>query len=79
MYEEDVDFCAALRARGGRDPLHAAAPRSCTCAAGRRRAGAGRGASHYDRSHLAFYEKHAPALGAVAARAGCGCAAERIR
>ncbi len=59
MYEEDVDFCAALRARGGRilftpraDVIH------------RRGRSVGRAgspaASHYDRSHLAFYEKHRP-------------------
>ena len=35
-------------------------PRSCTCAGRSRAAGHGGGASHYDRSHLAFYEKHVP-------------------
>jgi N-acetylglucosaminyl-diphospho-decaprenol L-rhamnosyltransferase len=58
LYEEDVDFCAALRARGhqvlftpvaevrhlrGRSPLTSPAAIGA-----------------YDRSHLAFYEKHRP-------------------
>lgn len=59
LYEEDVDFCAALRAQGGRviftptvEVLH-------------RRGGSAHapGATsrhHYDRSHIAFYEKHRP-------------------
>ena len=54
MYEEDVDFCAALRARGGRilftpqaEIVHLRGRSMPT-------------PSHYDRSHLAFYEKHAP-------------------
>lgn len=59
LYEEDVDFCAALRARGGRvlfTPraqivhLRGRSPRSMR----------GGGATHYDRSHVAFYEKHLP-------------------
>jgi GT2 family glycosyltransferase len=59
MYEEDVDFCAALRARGGRilfTPVTAVTHlrgRSARTAPDATRA-------HYDRSHLAFYEKHAP-------------------
>ena len=60
LYEEDVDFCAALRARGGTRALHAGAPRSCTCAADRARAQPRPPTRHYDRSHVAFYEKHAP-------------------
>ena len=60
MYTEDVDFCAALRARGRRilfapeiEVIHlrgrsAAAAPDCTDAA-------------YTRSRLAFYEKHHPA------------------
>ena len=59
MYEEDVDFCAALRAGGGRILFTPAAEithlrgRSMTNAPARR-------PSHYDESHLKFYEKHAP-------------------
>jgi GT2 family glycosyltransferase len=59
MYEEDVDFCAAIRQRGRRilftpvvEVVHLR---------GRSRAGdpvAARVAYH--RSHLAFYEKHRP-------------------
>jgi N-acetylglucosaminyl-diphospho-decaprenol L-rhamnosyltransferase len=59
MYEEDVDFCAALRANGGRvlftpraEIVHLRG-RSGPPASGRR-------SPHYDRSHLAFYEKHLP-------------------
>jgi hypothetical protein len=59
LYEEDVDLCAALREQGGRILFTPAAEvvhlrgRSV----GR---SASPGASHYDRSHLAFYGKHAP-------------------
>jgi GT2 family glycosyltransferase len=61
MYTEDVDFCASVRGRGGRvlftpavEIVHsrgrsAAADPEATAAA-------------YRRSHLAFYEKHHPAL-----------------
>ncbi len=59
LYEEDVDFCAALRARGGRilftplaEVVHLRG-RSLGSSPGTRTA-------LYDRSHLAFYEKHAP-------------------
>jgi GT2 family glycosyltransferase len=61
MYTEDVDFCAAIRARGRRvlftpavEIVHlrgrsaAAAPRATETA--------------YRRSHLAFYRKHHPAV-----------------
>jgi GT2 family glycosyltransferase len=59
MYEEDVDFCAALRARGGRILFTPAA--EIVHARGRSVARAGSAAgAHYDRSHLAFYEKHRP-------------------
>jgi GT2 family glycosyltransferase len=54
MYEEDVDFCAALRARGGRVLFTPAA--EVVHLRGRSTSGPG----HYDRSHLAFYQKHAP-------------------
>jgi N-acetylglucosaminyl-diphospho-decaprenol L-rhamnosyltransferase len=59
MYEEDVDFCAALRAQGGRVLFTPVAEithlrgRSMSTAAPRK-------PSHYDESHLRFYAKHAP-------------------
>jgi N-acetylglucosaminyl-diphospho-decaprenol L-rhamnosyltransferase len=59
MYEEDVDFCAALRSRGGRILF---TPRT-TVVHLRGRSAESAGAvrsAHYDRSHLAFYEKHLP-------------------
>jgi GT2 family glycosyltransferase len=59
MYEEDVDLCAALRARGGRilfTPRAEVVHRRGRSVA---RAGAP-AASEYDRSHLAFYLKHQP-------------------
>jgi GT2 family glycosyltransferase len=59
LYEEDVDFCAALRARGGRvlftpqaEVVHLRGRSQLPSTSG--------GASHYDRSHVAFYEKHRP-------------------
>jgi len=59
MYEEDVDLCAALRQRGGRilfTPRAAIVHRR-----GASVAHTGRPVSDlYDRSHLAFYEKHQP-------------------
>jgi GT2 family glycosyltransferase len=59
LYEEDVDFCAALRARGGRVLYTPAA--EIVHLRGRSGVAPGRtGPSHYDRSHLAFYDKHAP-------------------
>lgn len=59
LYEEDVDFCAALRARGGRVLF---TPRAAIVHLRGRSPGpaTGVGASHYDRSHVAFYEKHLP-------------------
>jgi GT2 family glycosyltransferase len=59
MYEEDVDFCAALRARGGRILF---TPRAeVVHRRGRSVSRAGSpAAAHYDRSHLAFYLKHQP-------------------
>jgi len=59
MYEEDVDLCASLRAAGGKILFTPAAEVVHL----RGRSGTAPGAaaaSHYDRSHLAFYEKHAP-------------------
>jgi GT2 family glycosyltransferase len=59
MYEEDVDFCAAIRAAGGRVLF---TPRAeIVHRRGRSLEQAGpRRTSHYDRSHVLFYEKHAP-------------------
>ncbi len=59
MYEEDVDLCAALRQRGGRILF---TPRAeIVHRRGASVAQTGRPASVlYDRSHLAFYEKHRP-------------------
>ena len=59
MYEEDVDFCAALRARGGRVLFTPAAEVIHARGRSTDNAGAARHAM-YDRSHLAFYEKHHP-------------------
>jgi N-acetylglucosaminyl-diphospho-decaprenol L-rhamnosyltransferase len=60
LYTEDVDFCAALRARGRQilftpnaEVVHARG-RSRTAVPGRMNA-------EYRRSHIAFYEKHHPA------------------
>jgi len=58
MYEEDVDFCAALRARGGRILYTPVA--EIVHLRGRSLAASGAGHAFYDRSHLAFYAKHAP-------------------
>ena len=59
MYEEDVDFCAAIRADGGRVLFTPAA--EITHLRGRARVKAPtRKPSYYDESHLAFYAKHAP-------------------
>ncbi len=59
MYEEDVDFCAALRARGGRILFVPAVEVRHLRGRSIRRAHT-HGATHYDRSHLAFYDKHLP-------------------
>jgi GT2 family glycosyltransferase len=60
MYEEDVDFCAAIRAGGGRvlftplaEIVHLRGRSGPPASTGRR-------SPHYDRSHLAFYQKHLP-------------------
>jgi len=60
LYEEDVDLCAALRARGGRILYTPAV--EVVHARGQASAGAGPGVArrHYDRSHQLFYEKHRP-------------------
>ena len=59
MYEEDVDFCASLRARGGRIIFTPAA--EVIHLRGGSFAATGQSVSPlYDRSHLRFYQKHAP-------------------
>jgi GT2 family glycosyltransferase len=59
LYTEDVDFCAAIRARGGRVLFTPAA--EIVHLRGRSRATAPeRASAAYRRSHLAFYEKHHP-------------------
>ena len=60
MYEEDVDLCASLRAAGGRVLFTPAAEIVHVRGRSPRANVAAGAASHYDRSHLAFYEKHAP-------------------
>jgi GT2 family glycosyltransferase len=62
MYIEDVDFCAALRARGRRilftplvEVVHLRGRSAASAPVATRAA--------YRRSHLAFYQKHHPALG----------------
>jgi hypothetical protein len=59
MYEEDVDFCAALRSRRGRI-LFTPGVRVVHLRGRSVRAAGQAPTGHYDRSHLAFYEKHAP-------------------
>lgn len=59
MYEEDVDFCAALRAGGGRILFTPAAEIVHLRGRSIGRASA-RSHALYDASHLAFYEKHLP-------------------
>jgi GT2 family glycosyltransferase len=61
MYTEDVDFCAELRARGRRilftpeaEIVHLRGRSAASAPAATRAA--------YRRSHLAFYEKHHPAV-----------------
>ena len=61
MYTEDVDFCAALRARGRRilytpavQVVHLRGRSAASAPAATRAA--------YRRSHLAFYQKHAPLI-----------------
>jgi N-acetylglucosaminyl-diphospho-decaprenol L-rhamnosyltransferase len=61
MYTEDVDFCAAIRARGRRILFTPSA--SVVHLRGRSGAGAPLDTyAAYRRSHLAFYEKHHPWL-----------------
>jgi N-acetylglucosaminyl-diphospho-decaprenol L-rhamnosyltransferase len=59
LYTEDVDFCAALRARGRR--ILFAPASEITHLRGRSRASDAAGANAaYRRSQIAFYEKHHP-------------------
>jgi N-acetylglucosaminyl-diphospho-decaprenol L-rhamnosyltransferase len=59
MYEEDVDLCATLRAAGGKVLFTPAA--EVVHLRGRSSAAhPGAASPHYDRSHVAFYEKHSP-------------------
>ncbi len=59
LYEEDVDLCAALRARGGR--VFFTSQAEVIHLRGRSQTSSGAaGPSHYDRSHVAFYQKHRP-------------------
>jgi GT2 family glycosyltransferase len=58
LYTEDVDFCAAIRARG-RQILYAPAA-TVTHLRGRSRALARGMDRAYRRSQIAFYEKHHP-------------------
>ena len=58
LYEEDVDFCASLRARGGRILFTPAV--EVVHLRGRSAGASDAAARHYDRSHLAFYRKHGP-------------------
>jgi len=59
MYFEDVDFCAAIRARGRR-VLFTPAVEVTHLRGGSRAAAAADTARAYRRSQLAFYEKHHP-------------------
>lgn len=59
LYEEDVDFCAALRTGGGAILFTPRARIVHLRGRSVRRSGAAPTA-HYDRSHVAFYEKHCP-------------------
>jgi len=59
LYEEDVDLCAARRARRGRILFTPTA--EVVHARGRSSPGqSGTTLGHYDRSHYLFYEKHRP-------------------
>jgi N-acetylglucosaminyl-diphospho-decaprenol L-rhamnosyltransferase len=59
MYCEDVDFCAAIRARGGK--VYFTPRAEIVHLRGRSwHANPGRTAEHYRRSQLAFYQKHHP-------------------
>jgi hypothetical protein len=59
MYTEDVDLCAALRARG-RTVLFAATPEVVHLRGRSRTGAAGTATDGYRRSQVAFYQKHHP-------------------
>ncbi len=59
LYEEDVDFCEALRRQGGRILFTPRARIIHLRGRSVRRTGT-RPTAHYDRSHLLFYDKHLP-------------------
>ena len=59
MYTEDVDFCAAIRARG-RKVLFTPATQIVHLRGRSRRTAPGPAEAAYRRSQLAFYEKHHP-------------------
>jgi len=59
LYEEDVDFCAAIRAGGGTILFTPRARIVHLRGRSVHRSGAPP-TGHYDRSHLLFYEKHCP-------------------
>jgi len=61
MYEEDVDLCAAIRQRGGKVLFTPAAHIIHLRGKSVAKMAASIGPTNYDRSHLTFYEKHAPA------------------
>jgi GT2 family glycosyltransferase len=60
MYTEDVDFCAAIRARGGK-VLFTPRPEIVHLRGRSRRSAPAATEAAYRRSQLAFYEKHHPA------------------
>jgi GT2 family glycosyltransferase len=60
MYEEDVDLCAALRARGGSILFTPFAQVVHLRGQAIRKMPASSAPSQYDQSHVAFYEKHLP-------------------
>jgi GT2 family glycosyltransferase len=64
MYEEDVDFCAALRAGGG-TVLFTPHARVVHLRGRSVRQSGAIPTLHYDRSHVAFYEKHHPRWASV--------------
>jgi GT2 family glycosyltransferase len=64
MYTEDVDFCAALRARGG-EILYTPAVEIVHLRGGSAASAPEATRAAYRRSHLAFYEKHHPLLAPV--------------
>jgi GT2 family glycosyltransferase len=64
MYTEDVDFCAAIRARGGR-VLFTPDVEIVHLRGGSRASAPGATYAAYRRSQLAFYQKHHPWLAPV--------------